>query len=86
MKRTKKLINRLIAICAVMLLSMDALAQTTISGHIQDENGEDLIGAYVVVKGTQTGGVTDMEGRFSLQCQPGATLVVSYVGFNPLLS
>ncbi len=84
MKRTKKLINRLIAICAVMLLSMDALAQTTISGHIQDENGEDLIGAYVVVKGTQTGAVTDMEGRFSLQCQPGATLVVSYVGFNPL--
>jgi TonB-linked SusC/RagA family outer membrane protein len=50
---------------------------------VKDETGEGVIGASVMVKGTSNGTVTDFDGNFSLQCQPGATLVFSYIGYNP---
>ena len=50
------------------------------SGHVTDSQGP-LIGATVMEKGTSNGTVTDFEGNFSLNVKPGATLVVSYVGY-----
>jgi outer membrane receptor protein involved in Fe transport len=55
-----------------------------ISGTVKDAgSGESLIGASVVVKGTTTGTVTDLDGRFSLDVARAfpLTVVVSYVGF-----
>ena len=40
-----------------------------------------MIGANVVVKGTTNGTITDLDGKFSLDGPPNATLVISYVGF-----
>ncbi|MDR1644613.1 MAG: TonB-dependent receptor [Tannerellaceae bacterium] len=55
----------------------------TVSGTVKDEAGETLIGVNVSVKGTTTGSITDLNGRFSIQQVPqGATLVVSYVGYT----
>ncbi len=49
----------------------------TIHGIVSDDNGDPLIGASVLVKGTTLGTVTDLEGRFSLTTQDScATLVV----------
>lgn len=56
----------------------------TISGNIKDKsNGEELPGATVYVKGSQTGTVTNAYGFYSLSLQPGNyTLIYSYVGYN----
>ena len=83
MKRQKKNCYRLLMMLAVVFFALDVSAQTTISGHVKDETGEGVIGASVMVKGTSNGTVTDLDGNFSLQCQPGATLVFSYIGYNP---
>ena len=51
------------------------------TGHVEDSQGP-LIGATVMEKGTNNGTVTDFEGNFSLNVKPGATLVISYVGYE----
>ena len=54
----------------------------SISGVVTDTNDEPLIGATVLVKGTQNGTVTDVDGRFHLKVNSGETLVVSYIGMK----
>ena len=51
------------------------------SGHVTDSQGP-LIGATVMEKGTTNGTVTDFNGNFTLNVKPGATLVISYVGYE----
>ncbi len=53
----------------------------TISGKIVDQRGEPIIGANVVEKGTTNGIISDVDGNFSLNVAPGATLVISYIGY-----
>lgn len=68
---------------ALMLSVGSILAQRTITGTVADNTGEPLIGANVVVKGTATGTITDIDGSFSLDVATGAqTLVVSFTGFE----
>ena len=81
MKRTKIQFYRLLMLCAVMCFALDVSAQTTISGRVVDTNGDEVISATVLVKGSQGGTVTDFDGNFKVQCQPGATLVISYIGY-----
>ena len=72
-------------LATVLVLSFPALAQKiTVNGHVSDETGEELIGATVMEKGTQNGTATDFEGNFQLYVAPTATLVVSYVGYEPM--
>ena len=66
---------------AVMLFALDVSAQSTISGKVVDTNGEEIISATVLVKGSQGGSVSDFDGNFKVQCEPGATLVISYIGY-----
>ena len=61
--------------------STEALQQAKkITGNVKDSQGP-LIGATIMEKGTTNGAVTDIDGNFSLNVNPGATLVVSYVGY-----
>ncbi len=54
-----------------------------VRGRIVDDNGEPLIGASILAKGTTTGTVTDLDGRYELTIPEGAsTLVISYTGFG----
>ncbi len=72
-----------LALVMVLCLSFPALAQKiTVSGTVSDPAGEPLIGASVLVQGTTTGGQTDFDGNFTLQVNPNATLVISYVGYH----
>ncbi|MCD8081019.1 MAG: TonB-dependent receptor [Bacteroides sp.] len=47
------------------------------------ESGEPLIGATVAPRGTATGTITDMDGRYSIQAEANATLLFSYIGYEP---
>lgn len=53
-----------------------------VSGTVVDSNGEPIIGANVVEKGTTNGTVTDISGNFSLNINDSGILQVSYIGFN----
>jgi len=66
----------------LVLFPMYALAQRTITGQVQDEQGEPLIGVAVVVRGTTTGVITDWDGRYSISVPEGAVLVFSSLGME----
>ncbi|MDR1557208.1 MAG: TonB-dependent receptor, partial [Tannerellaceae bacterium] len=58
--------------------------QTTrrITGQVTDTNGEAIIGANVMEKGTSNGTITDIDGRFSLEISENAVLQISYIGYS----
>ena len=60
----------------------DGDAGKTIKGVINDEQGETIIGASVIIKGEDTGTTSDMDGRFTLEAPEGAILVISYIGYH----
>ena len=67
------------------LLTQTTLAQSvsSIMGKVLDSTGESVIGASVLVKGTTSGTITDIDGNFKLDNVPSnATLVVSYIGYQ----
>ena len=73
------------AICLLIGLAFPGFAQKiTVHGYVDDETGEPLIGATIMEKGTTNGTATDIDGNFTLSVEPKATLVVSYVGYDPL--
>ena len=53
-----------------------------VKGQVVDASGEPVIGATVKVAGSKTGTVTDLDGNFTLQAAPGATVEVSYIGYK----
>ncbi|MFA5463139.1 MAG: SusC/RagA family TonB-linked outer membrane protein, partial [Dysgonamonadaceae bacterium] len=56
-------------------------AQTLVTGSVVDDNGEPVIGASILIKGTGQGTITDIDGSFTINVPAGSnTLVVSYVG------
>ena len=55
---------------------------TTITGKVVDETGEPIIGANVMLEGTKTGVITDMDGNYQLEAPFGAPLTVSYIGYT----
>ena len=72
----------LVAVCLVFGVTA-ALAQRTISGTVTDaETGEPLIGANVLIKGTSTGTVTDLDGNFSILATDEDVLIFSYTGYS----
>ncbi len=68
----------------LMLTCTLVYAQAEITGTVVDETGETVIGATVVEKGTNNGTVTDFDGVFVIKVNPGATLVVSYIGYEKM--
>ncbi|MBQ7421742.1 MAG: TonB-dependent receptor [Prevotella sp.] len=83
MKQVKfKFPVRMLALLCGLFLSVSAFAQqVAVNGHVKDATGEPVIGATVLVVGTQGGAVTDLDGNFSLMANQGATLQISYVGY-----
>ena len=73
-------------LAALFLMVGTALAQTKVNGTVtSQDDGQPVIGASVLVVGTQVGTVTDADGRFSLTCPAGKnTLRITYVGMEPI--
>lgn len=57
-------------------------AKKKVTGIVKDQNGEPIIGANVVEKGTTNGTVTDVDGKFSLEIEVEGVLTVSYIGYT----
>ena len=82
-QRSKTAVGRLLlALLLLIPFGVNAQSVTTITGLVKDGQGEPLIGASVVQKGTSNGTITDLDGHFKVQVPAGATLVISYVGFS----
>jgi len=74
--------KRLILSFLVTLLCTMMYAQQEITGTVVDPEGEPIIGATVMEKGTSNGVITDIDGNFKMKVAAGTTLVFSYIGFN----
>ena len=84
MKTPLRIMTVAFRLCFVLLLFgfNQAVAQSSISGTIKAENGETLIGATILEKGTTNGTVTDIDGKFTLKVGADATIQVSYTGYE----
>ena len=77
----KKLTMFLIAVMTCLgIYAQDIKVTGTV---VSATDGEPLIGATVMVKGSTSGAATDIDGKFSVNAKKGSTLIVSYVGYTP---
>ena len=68
---------------AVLYFSVGVFAQQiTVNGVVQDTQGEPIIGANILVKGTSNGTITDLDGNFQLTADADALLVISFIGYQ----
>ena len=76
--------KRLMTFIVSLFLSIGmALAQTQVSGIVtSSEDGQPVVGAAIKVVGTNTGTVTDIDGKFSLNVAADAKLEITYIGMN----
>ena len=67
----------------VCLMGLVGFAQKTVTGTVKDAAGEPMIGVSVVVNGTSSGSVTDINGNFTIQnVANNASLKISYIGYQ----
>ena len=81
----EKIKHSLVLILVFMaLLMIPLLAHADVANGVVIEAGTDepIIGASILEQGTTNGTITDFDGNFTLNVAPGATLVVSYVGYK----
>ncbi|MBO4658590.1 MAG: TonB-dependent receptor [Prevotella sp.] len=81
------MIKKLTLFFACLFLSTGlAFAQMAVKGTVvSEEDGEPVVGATILVVGTQTGTVTDVDGKFNLTMPSGKSILrISYVGMEPL--
>lgn len=67
---------------AAFPIIQQAVLKNKMRGVVVDVNGDPIVGASVLVKGTSMGTITDLDGNFSIAHSDAVTLVVSYVGFK----
>ena len=78
-----RIVDKQVILSDKILKQGEALQTKRLTGTIVDANGEPVIGANIVEKGTTNGTITDMEGRFYLNVEPDAVLVITYIGYIP---
>ena len=67
-----------LVLCVPFVLAQEP---AKVTGKVIDDTGEPMIGVSVQVKGTSHGAITDIDGNYSVNVEPGATLIFSYVGY-----
>lgn len=95
MKRRKLNVSKLLTLGLLLSYSANIAANTTsettsiqqnssykVTGVVSDTSGEPIIGASVVEKGTSNGTITDLDGKFTIEVNAGATLNISYIGYK----
>lgn len=80
MKRNRLIWFFSLLFCCTLLTAQNITVKGTVTGF---PDSEVLIGASISVKGTTMGTVTDIDGKYSLSVAPNATLVFSYLGYEP---
>ncbi|PXV58928.1 TonB-linked SusC/RagA family outer membrane protein [Dysgonomonas alginatilytica] len=77
----KEKILRVFFLFTFLLITSSLYAQTLIKGTVKDQKGQPLIGVTISIKGTTSGTVTDLEGRFSISGKPQDILQIAYIGY-----
>ncbi len=86
MEKARIRVKSLAVLLAMLLIgTSSALASMIATGTVSDSAGEPLIGVSVVEKGAQNGVTTDIDGNFRISVADGATLIFSYIGYEPAL-
>ena len=74
---------RLLLLMVAFNSGLSLFAQTqTVSGIVLDEFGDPMIGVSVLVKGTTTGIITDVDGNFTVPAKNGDVLLIKYLGYK----
>lgn len=69
---------------ALSSVCFTAFAQKTIQGTVKDANGEPMIGVTITDQSGKAGGITDLDGNFTIQnANPNTELTFSYIGCKP---
>ncbi|MDO9614595.1 MAG: carboxypeptidase-like regulatory domain-containing protein, partial [Bacteroidota bacterium] len=80
--------KRLLFLAMMISATFSLFAQRTVEGTVSDsKSGETLIGVAVMIKGTTTGTITDIDGKYRLasdQLTAESVIVYSYMGFTSL--
>lgn len=76
--------KHLLALALLLFGATVVFGQQSISGKVTDRDGDALIGASIMVKGTSIGTVSDIDGNFKVTATGNAILVISYTGFATL--
>ena len=71
----------LLACASFLFIGVEAYAQSSIKGKVADASGEPVIGASVIVQGTNNGVITDIDGQFEIKVNAGTPLEISCIGF-----
>ena len=81
--KERKVKQWLLLFCMALspIISLMAQQVTSTKGVVKDTYGEAIIGANILEKGTSNGTITDLDGNFTLTVSPGATLVITYIGY-----
>ena len=83
-----KLLSKRVLVLFILLLGFSplsqAFAQLGITGTVTDWARNPIIGATVVIQGTNIGTTTDFDGHYTIYAIPGDTLVFSYLGMKTL--
>ncbi len=79
---SKKIKSMFFASFILCIGAFSSLNAQTVSGTLVGAEGEPLIGVNVLVKDTNRGTITDIDGNYSIQASPGETLEFSYIGYN----
>ena len=77
-------IRRASGLAVLLCLLTSAAWAQTVSGTVTDDTGIGLPGVNIIVVGTSSGTVTDLDGNYSISAPRGATLRYSYIGFEPM--
>lgn len=81
--KTSRTLRLMVMSFVLSFFCLTSWAQNKISGQVVDSgSGDPLVGVSVIVKGTQTGMVTDANGNFSVDAPAKSTIVFSYVGYE----
>ena len=78
----KARLRLMLAAVSLLLAGAPVFAQHKISGTVKDSNGEPIIGAGVIQKGTTQGTVTDIDGKFSMTVPSNAVLQITAIGYK----
>lgn len=87
MVKLEKCLLGILVFCSMLFVLPNVVAQTTtkaISGVVVDDKGDPLIGVSVLVKGTTTGTITDVNGKFAFPAvsAKNSILVFTYIGYD----
>jgi len=85
MNRRFFLTLKLFTLIALMFFTSSVFAQVVIQGKVVDKAGESIPGVNIIVVGTTTGTVTDIDGNFSISAKPSDVLQISFIGYETQL-